>query len=67
MTDIARHSAVPQMPGLPLSRSLLIGVIGFLTLVDLFATQAILPSLAVSYKVSASEKELPCSLPPSPS
>jgi predicted MFS family arabinose efflux permease len=55
MTDIARHSAAAQMPGLPLSRSLLIGVIGFLTLVDLFATQAILPSLAVSYRVTASE------------
>ena len=55
MTDIARHELVPQMPGLPLSRSLLIGVIGFLTLVDLFATQAILPSLAVSYGVTASE------------
>lgn len=55
MTDIARHAATPQTPGLPLSRSLLIGAIGFLTLVDLFATQAILPSLAVSYGVSASE------------
>jgi predicted MFS family arabinose efflux permease len=55
MTDIARHSAAPQMPGLPLSRSLLIGAIGFLTLVDLFATQAILPSLALSYGVSPSE------------
>lgn len=55
MTDIARHAATPQTPGLPLSRSLLIGAIGFLTLVDLFATQAILPSLAVSYGVSAAE------------
>jgi predicted MFS family arabinose efflux permease len=33
-------------------RSVIIGVIGFLTLVDLFATQAILPSLAKTYRVS---------------
>jgi predicted MFS family arabinose efflux permease len=33
-------------------RSAIVGVIGFLTLVDLFATQAILPSLATLYKVS---------------
>jgi YNFM family putative membrane transporter len=33
-------------------RSVIIGVIGFLTLVDLFATQAILPSLAKAYAVS---------------
>jgi predicted MFS family arabinose efflux permease len=55
MTDIARTDAVMQKPGLPLSRSLLIGVIGFLTLVDLFATQAILPSLAQVYGVKPSE------------
>lgn len=36
-------------------RSFAIGLIGFLTLVDLFATQAILPSLAVHYGVSASQ------------
>jgi predicted MFS family arabinose efflux permease len=33
-------------------RSVIIGVIGFLTLVDLFATQAILPSLAKTYAVA---------------
>src|SRR5512134_1347527 len=33
-------------------RSLVIGVVAFLTLVDLFATQAILPSLARHYQVS---------------
>ena len=33
-------------------RSLVIGLIAFLTLVDLFATQAILPSLAAAYGVS---------------
>jgi MFS transporter, YNFM family, putative membrane transport protein len=35
-------------------RSAVIGVIGFLTLVDLFAAQAILPSLATAYEVSPS-------------
>ena len=38
---------------LALHRSLLIGLIAFLTLVDLFAAQAILPSLAAHYGVSA--------------
>ena len=33
-------------------RPLIISVISFLTLVDLFAAQAILPALAASYKVS---------------
>ena len=33
-------------------RAAIIGVIGFLTLVDLFATQAVLPSLAKLYGVS---------------
>jgi MFS transporter, YNFM family, putative membrane transport protein len=35
-----------------LFRSLIIGLTAFLTVVDLFATQAILPSLAQAYKVS---------------
>ena len=34
-----------------LVRSLVIGSTAFLTLVDLFATQAILPALAVAYDV----------------
>ena len=34
-----------------LTRSLVIGSTAFLTLVDLFATQAILPSLAAAYGV----------------
>lgn len=41
----------------PLPRTLspaIVGLIGFLTLVDLFATQAILPTLAVRYQASAS-------------
>jgi MFS transporter, YNFM family, putative membrane transport protein len=38
-------------PGV-LLRSLVIGLTAFLTVVDLFATQAILPSLAAAYRVS---------------
>jgi predicted MFS family arabinose efflux permease len=53
MTDIAQPAIAPPVPGLTLQRSLLIAVIGFLTLVDLFATQAILPSLARDYGVTA--------------
>ena len=46
----------PAMAGrLALHRSLLIGLIAFLTLVDLFAAQAILPSLAARYGVSPAE------------
>ena len=46
----------PVMAGrLALHRSLLIGLIAFLTLVDLFAAQAILPSLAARYGVSPAE------------
>ena len=55
MLDIARPAIASAPPGLSLQRSLLIAVIGFLTLVDLFATQAILPSLAQSYRVSPSQ------------
>lgn len=36
-------------------RSMTIGLIGFLTLVDLFATQAILPALARAYQVSPAQ------------
>ena len=36
-------------------RSLVIGLIGFLTLVDLFATQAILPALARNYSVTPAQ------------
>ena len=38
--------------GRALARTLLIGLIAFLTVVDLFATQAILPSLARAYRVT---------------
>ncbi|MCL6684148.1 MFS transporter [Sphingomonas alba] len=54
MTDLALPIA-PPMPRLSASRTVLIAVIGFLTLVDLFATQAILPSLAQIYRVMPSE------------
>lgn len=55
MTDLARAApANPHLSGV-LRRSLTVGMIGFLTLVDLFATQAILPSLAQTYMVSPAE------------
>ena len=48
----ARHlSTHPSRAGSAV-RTLVIGLAAFLTVVDLFATQAILPSLAVAYKVS---------------
>jgi MFS transporter, YNFM family, putative membrane transport protein len=43
-------SAAHVLTGAPLS-SLVVGIIAFLTVVDLFATQAILPSLAHAYGV----------------
>jgi len=52
MPDIALPQQVIRPPGLSLRQSALIAVIGFLTLVDLFATQAILPSLAKVYDVA---------------
>lgn len=52
MTDIAHRAPIALRPGLSLRESLLIAVLGFLTLVDLFATQAILPSLAKIYDVA---------------
>ena len=55
MSQTSAQAIALPAPGLSPSRALLIGVIGFLTLVDLFATQAILPSLAVIYGVQPSE------------
>ena len=55
MPDVARALPMSQSSGLSLGSSLLIATIGFLTLVDLFATQAILPSLAQAYGVKPSE------------
>lgn len=50
MTSIAQ--AAPETVARPLAKLIAIAVISFLTLVDLFATQAILPSLAAAYRVS---------------
>ena len=55
MSDIAQTATLPRPAGLSFASSLLIAVIGFLTLVDLFATQAILPSLARDYGVAPSQ------------
>jgi len=52
MTELAHPAEIARPPGLTLPQWLLIAVIGFLTLVDLFATQAILPSLAKAYGVA---------------
>lgn len=55
MTDVAQTLTLPQPVGLSLRSSILIAVIGFLTLVDLFATQAILPTLAHDYGVAPAQ------------
>jgi MFS transporter, YNFM family, putative membrane transport protein len=55
VTDSARSVVIVEPPGLAAHQSLLIAIIGFLTLVDLFATQAILPSLAKSYGVTPAQ------------
>lgn len=48
------HSGMEALPH-PKVRTLAIGLIGFLTLVDLFAAQAILPQLAQLYGASAAK------------
>jgi predicted MFS family arabinose efflux permease len=52
MTTATDLRALPGTPHRAAIRSLVIGLVAFLTLVDLFATQAILPSLARHYQVS---------------
>jgi MFS transporter, YNFM family, putative membrane transport protein len=54
MTDISAQKALPihQHPTGAALRSVIIGVTAFLTVVDLFATQAILPSLTKHYNVT---------------
>lgn len=47
------HDAQPQAATISFQREIVIGLIAFLTVVDLFATQAILPTLAKAYGVSA--------------
>jgi YNFM family putative membrane transporter len=56
MTEVAQRydrilTAPADTPLRDLRRNLIIGLIAFLTVVDLFATQAILPSLAKAYGV----------------
>ena len=46
------HRHVAQQSSSALLRSFVIGLTAFLTVVDLFATQAILPSLASAYRVT---------------
>jgi predicted MFS family arabinose efflux permease len=55
MAEMAPPAPMMMPQGLTLQRSALIAVIGFLTLVDLFATQAILPNLAAHYKDSPAQ------------
>ena len=56
MSQVESAAAMPVMPArhaaAALVRTLVIGLIAFLTVVDLFATQAILPSLVRAYGVS---------------
>src|SRR3954449_1020537 len=47
----APHSMAEPRGGSAVQRNLVIGLVAFLTVVDLFATQAILPSLARAYGV----------------
>ena len=55
MTDVRVNMSAMQghghLPGV-VSRSIVIGLVAFLTVVDLFATQAILPSLTRHYGVT---------------
>ena len=55
MTDMPAPIIAHRRSSGAVRRSLTIGLIGFLTLVDLFATQAILPVLAAHYHVTPSE------------
>src|SRR3712207_5726691 len=54
MTDLRRGRTMPMHAhhGGALVRTVLIGLIAFLTVIDLFGTQAILPALAKAYGVS---------------
>ena len=51
-----RHAAIAQSPAAP-SRPL-VAAVAFLTLVDLFAVQAIIPTLTVAYRVTPAEMGL---------
>src|SRR6516164_8269441 len=54
MPQIVAHGDVARV----LRRTIIIGLIAFLTVVDLFATQAILPSLAQAYHVTPAAMSL---------
>src|ERR1044071_9309530 len=51
-TMVATHMQMHDASMHVLRRTIVIGLTAFLTVVDLFATQAILPSLATAYNVS---------------
>lgn len=56
MTQIESRSTIAfAASSAALLRNLVIGLTAFLTVVDLFATQAILPALVVAYRVSPAE------------
>jgi predicted MFS family arabinose efflux permease len=61
-SSAAAHPAVVEMaehlPSRNARRSILVGLIGFLTLVDLFAAQAILPTLVRVYRVTPGQMGL---------
>lgn len=52
MTNLTSQTIASAMPMRATPHTLIVGLIGFLTLVDLFAAQAILPSLTAHYGVS---------------
>jgi MFS family permease len=54
ISHMATHSDAARV----LRRTIVIGLIAFLTVVDLFATQAILPSLAKAYQVTPAAMSL---------
>jgi YNFM family putative membrane transporter len=58
MKERDHHMAGAKETTVPRVRSVVIGSIGFLTLVDLFAIQAILPQLAERYQISPAEMGL---------
>src|SRR4029079_10409839 len=54
ISHMATHSDAARV----LRRTIVIGVIAFLTVVDLFATQTLLPSLAEGYQVTPAAMSL---------
>ncbi|MGE0223337.1 MAG: MFS transporter [Acetobacteraceae bacterium] len=56
MTPVQHAAAVPRAGGA--SRAIVVGLMAFLTVADLFATQAILPALTVAYDTSPARMSL---------